>query len=153
MRNQVFYDLENVIHAWEEAGKYGDLQTRMSRAKRWNAYYAHLAKKAEQTESTLDLRPDYFTEQLFKNEAIKDTDHVIDICAGGGRYTLQFAGKCNRVTALDSCPENLGLIRRRAEAMHLQNVDCQIGFWEAFETVIIRMKGFIDALLYMKMLR
>lgn len=85
MKEQAFYNLENVIHAWEDAGKYGDLQTRMSRAKRWNAYYAHLAKKAEQTES-----------------------------------------------ALDSCLENLGLIRRRAEAMYLQNVDCQLGLWEEF---------------------
>jgi len=128
------YSLDAVLQIWETAVNCGDTKTRIQRASKWNSYYAYLAAKAKQAGVEEQLEQDVFFEQLLLRKALKDTDHVIDIGAGGGRYTLQFAKICEQITALDSCANNLDLIRLRAQRMGLTNIAYRNSFWETYQS-------------------
>jgi SAM-dependent methyltransferase len=54
---------------------------------------------------------------------------VLDIGAGAGRWTMFFAPRANRVTALDSSPSMLGLLRHNVAAENLHNVTIVQGSW------------------------
>lgn len=133
MREHEKYTFETAKQIWDAAANYGDEKARMQRASKWNRYYAYLAEKTLQAGAPVDSEPDFFAEQLIRQSGVKDKDHLIDIGAGGGRYTLQFAKICEQVTALDSCPGNLDLIRQRARRSGLNNINYQLGFWEAYQ--------------------
>ncbi len=136
MDNYNHYTLEIAKQIWSAATCYGDTKTRIRRAARWNSYYAYLANKMqreEQKTGAADISPDYFMQQLVQNKQLRTTDHVIDLGAGGGRYALQFAKQCSRVTAIDSCAENIELIRLRANKLDLDNIDCRQTFWEEYQ--------------------
>lgn len=92
------------------------------------------SKEADSPELFTEIKPDYFVDDLIQRNNLRASDHVIDIGAGGGRYTLQFAKQCSHVTALDSCAENMNLLCSRAEMMNLHNITCRHSFWEEYQT-------------------
>ena len=131
------YTLRSAKQIWEMECAYGDSKMRIQRAAKWNHYYAWLAKKSKEADSPelfTEIKPDYFVDDLIQRNNLRASDHVIDIGAGGGRYTLQFAKQCSHVTALDSCAENMNLLCSRAEMMNLHNITCRHSFWEEYQT-------------------
>ena len=136
MSDYSIYTLDTAKQVWEEAVNCGDTGTRIERASRWNSYYAYLVEKRKQKadlEEAPDVEPDYFLEQLLRRNDLRPTDSVIDIGAGSGRYTLQFAKHCAQVTALDACEENIDMIRLQTEALGYHNVAFHHSYWETYQ--------------------
>jgi ubiquinone/menaquinone biosynthesis C-methylase UbiE len=62
-------------------------------------------------------------------QGLDDTSTVVDLGAGTGRFALAAAGRFGQVTAVDISPAMLQLLRQRAAAAGVANLECvQAGF-------------------------
>ena len=56
--------LAEIEKEWEESHRYGDLNTRLNRAKRWLPYYAFLAETISSIGNDADLLRNEFVDRL-----------------------------------------------------------------------------------------
>ena len=117
---------------WEETHLYGDLSTRLERAKRWLPYYAFLAEGASVGGDLTGLLHNEFTDRLIREKKLLPEDSVLDIGAGTGNYTIPMAAACREAAALDVSPESLRVLSSRAEALGLTNIRTVELPWEEY---------------------
>ena len=124
--------LAEIEKAWEESHRYGDLNTRLERAKRWLPYYAFLAGSAGNSGDISGLVRNEFTDRLVTEKKLLPGDRVLDIGAGTGNYTISLAANSAEVTALDVSRESLEVLSARAGALGLHNIKPVLSPWEEF---------------------
>jgi ubiquinone/menaquinone biosynthesis C-methylase UbiE len=66
---------------------------------------------------------------IFEVHGLDGTSAVLDLAAGSGQFALAAAGQFGHVTAVDVSPAMVAVLRERAAAAGLANLDCvQAGF-------------------------
>ena len=124
--------LAEIEKEWEESHRYGDLNTRLDRAKRWLPYYAFLAGSGVSSGNDAGLLRNEFVDRLVLGKKLRSDDRILDIGAGTGNYTIPMAAKSAGVTALDLSRESLEVLKKRAAASGLSNVHTIQTAWEEF---------------------
>jgi ubiquinone/menaquinone biosynthesis C-methylase UbiE len=61
---------------------------------------------------------------VFEEHGLDGTSAVVDLGAGSGQFALAAARRFGHVTAVDVSPAMIGLLRERAAAAGLANLDC-----------------------------
>ena len=124
--------LAEIQKSWEESHCYGDLNTRLERAKRWLPYYAFLADGEAVGGDISYLLRNEFVDRLAAEKKLLPDDRVLDIGAGTGNYSIPIASKAAEVTALDVSAESLLVLSGRAEALGFSNIRTVLNPWETF---------------------
>ena len=117
---------------WESAYGFGTPAERVARAKTWLPYYTYLAESLQGKPFDADADPNGFVTALVENGTLRKDDTFLDVGAGFGDYALRFAKHCREVTALELNPAGVDLIRKRATAAGIDNLQTVIGPWETF---------------------
>ena len=126
------YTLENCEALWEEAGKHGTADARMARTEKWFPYYEFLAKSMASAPFKLPETPNPFVAHMLREEILTPDSTVLDIGAGMGSYALPFAQNCRSVTALEPCGGCLAVLKNRAAACGLANIQPVRAMWEEY---------------------
>jgi SAM-dependent methyltransferase len=119
--------------AWEGAFRAGCRKERIRRNRGIAAYFNHLAARqnpeaAGRDEFRADVAGFLYRERVFDRD-----DSVLDIGAGTGGYSFEFARKAREVTLLDIGETVLELARKRAKILGLDNLRFIPSMWETFE--------------------
>ena len=64
---------------------------------------------------------------------LHDNATLLDIGSGTGAYSLSFAKRCAKVTALDMEDMSLSVLTDHASMLGLSNINCIRGMWETYE--------------------
>lgn len=64
---------------------------------------------------------EFITSTYFLNDLIKKHSTILDVGAATGRYSMHYAAKGNNVTAVDLCPSNIEILRRKWELCNFKN--------------------------------
>jgi SAM-dependent methyltransferase len=121
------------LAAWEGAFRAGSREERIRRNRGIAAYFNHLA--ARQNPMTLG-RDEFRTvvaDFLYREGVFGGDDSVLDIGAGTGGYSFEFARRAREVTLIDMGETALELARKRAEILGLDNLRFIPSLWESFE--------------------
>jgi len=124
--------LEELEKDWEETGRHGTEAQRLSHAEEWLPYYRYLAGRQDPNGFQLPEERDGFLQTLADRKLLLPGDTVLDIGAGMGSYTFDFAAMGCKVTALDVSPDCVELIRRKAAACGADTVTPVLSPWEKF---------------------
>lgn len=124
--------LAEIEKEWEESHRYGDVNTRVNRAKRWLPYYAFLAETSSSIGNDANLLRNEFVDRLVLEKKLRPEDQILDIGAGTGNYTIPMAAKSAGVTALDLSRESLEVLKKRSVTLGLLNVHTIQTVWEEF---------------------
>ncbi|MBP3305010.1 MAG: class I SAM-dependent methyltransferase [Oscillospiraceae bacterium] len=126
------YTLENCEALWAEAGKQGTPAERMARTEKWFPYYAYLAKSAASVPFQLPEKANPIVAHMLREEILTPGSTVLDIGAGTGNFSLDFARHCRGVTALEPCGDCLSVLENRAAAWGLANMQTVRAMWEEY---------------------
>jgi FkbM family methyltransferase len=107
----------NWLELWRELVTANDISDNNRRALR---YESHARKMAERPDPLLD----------FVLAQIEKEDTVVDIGAGGGRWTLPLARKTSTVCAVEPSETMLGLLRRNISTTGINNIRIVASTWE-----------------------
>lgn len=126
------YSLEQAEAWWLEAGNHGTPAERRERALRWTPFYASMAERSMgkpfKTPKDVLRTVDFLSAQ----GVISPGDRLLDLGAGMGGYSLEFARRGLEVTALDVNASCLKLIESRADECALENVSTVPLMWEDY---------------------
>jgi len=67
-------------------------------------------------------KPEYLTTIRYLDQLLKPNSHVLDACAGAGRYSFYLAGKGHNVTACDLLQHHINIIKTNPKATILADV-------------------------------
>lgn len=126
------YSLESALACWNDVGQYGSIEERLARGRLWLPYYSHLAKKAMNRPYQPSAQAAYTAEFLLRENLLRPGDSLLDIGAGMGEYSLEFARRRAAVTALDMNPDSLEVLKRRAAQCCLSGMQCVNAPWETY---------------------
>lgn len=126
------YSIEQAEAYWLEAGNHGSPEERKQRAMKWLPFYSGMAErcigKAFNVSDDVIRTIDYLASQSI----ISSGDSLIDIGAGMGGYSLEFANRGLDVTALDVNTSCLKLIESRAADCGIENITTVPLSWEDY---------------------
>ncbi len=126
------YSIEQAEAYWLEAGNHGSPEERRQRAEKWLPFYSGMAEKcigkAFKIPEDVIRTVDYLSAQ----NVIGSGDSLIDVGAGMGGYSLEFANRGLEVTALDVNTTCLKLVRSRAAACGLEGITTVPLPWEDY---------------------
>lgn len=126
------YSLEEALANWKEAAKPEKIEDRIARAQKWLPYYDYLAKSGED----LGHRCGQCSEVagfLERESLLNKGDYVLDLGAGTGGYSLEFARLAKSVTAVDLSSESLKILKSRMNNASFTNINLKCSAWEEFE--------------------
>jgi SAM-dependent methyltransferase len=126
-------DPEAAKAAWEGAFKAGSREERIRRNRGIAAYFNHLAAKQDPKAIFRDECKAGLSDFLFREGVFGPEDSVLDIGAGTGAYSLEFARRAREVTLMDMGETALETARKRAEILGLGNLRFVPSMWETFE--------------------
>ncbi|WP_018084524.1 class I SAM-dependent methyltransferase [Desulfurispora thermophila] len=109
--------------AWKEAHHRSTRQRRanFSPVDFWNKMASHFERWANNGRN--QNRVNTVLKWLEQQNAFDQNSHILDIGAGAGVFTLPFARKVARVTALEPAPAMRRVLERRLQQAGLSNVD------------------------------
>lgn len=58
-------------------------------------------------------KTEFLTTTYFLNKVIKENSKILDAGAATGRYSFYYAERGNKVTAIDLCPTNIDILKRK----------------------------------------
>ena len=125
-------ELERACAEWAAEGQHGTIEERISRSRRWLAYYDMIAKRQSNVWNA-EGAPSKIAEYLVRKGYISQRLSVLDIGAGCGSYTLPLAQRSAWVRALDMSSESLLVLRRRAQKASIGNILYTQDTWETFD--------------------
>ena len=133
------YTLDECEKIWDEVGQHGTPEERIERAKTWLPYYAWAAEPLKTAPVREEEDTDGFPAFLLREGLVGPEDSVLDIGAGMGGDSLDFAAHCRKVTALELSSDCLEVLRHRAEGLGLTNIEPVQTPWEEYRTEEIIM--------------
>jgi len=66
-------------------------------------------------------KTEFITTTYFLDKLIRKRSHILDLGAATGKYSMYYAEKGHRVTALDLCPKNIDILKRKWELCSFKN--------------------------------
>ncbi len=124
--------LEALLAQWEEKGRHGTVQQRLTRIEKWKPYYSYLAKQEGKLPYSPDPQGVKTVETLIKMGVLRPADRVLDIGAGTGSYDMELAKHCRQVVALDNNRDCLQVLENRAREAGLTNIQTLCTAWETY---------------------
>ncbi|MFR1190104.1 MAG: class I SAM-dependent methyltransferase [Oscillospiraceae bacterium] len=126
------YSLEESLAYWNDAGRYGSIEERIARSKLWQPYYSYIAKQSMNRLYEGNAQASRTAAFMLRENILNDNDTLLDIGAGMGAYSVEFARRCASVTALDMDEDCLSVLRSRAAQCSLSNIRCINVPWEEY---------------------
>lgn len=114
---QLWYELAEKFRVLPKLGEEG-MADRWAKRDRSRGYTEELRKRD---------RDDPLMQ--FVLDRLQADDTVLDIGAGTGRWSIPMAMVCQKVTALDSLPHRLRILRENAAAENVANIETVVGDW------------------------
>ena len=126
------YTLENCEKLWEEAGKHGTIEDRITRSKLWEPYYRYIAEKMMNMPLAEDIYEPPVVSYMVKEGVLTKDTSVLDIGAGMGNYAMSFAKHCKEVTALEPVAACMDVLRHKSDHYGITNIHSVLDCWERF---------------------
>lgn len=127
------YSLEEAITYWDAAGRFGSREERLERGSLWQPYYSYLAEEAVGTAYQVGAQAKRTVEYMLREGILRLDDSLLDLGAGMGSYSIEFAKHCRMVTALDSNGDCLAVLKERAKQCGIFNIHCLNTAWEEYK--------------------
>jgi SAM-dependent methyltransferase len=118
--------------AWEEAFHAGSREERIRRNRSIAGYFNYLAAKQDPKMAGKDEFRSAVTGFLYREGVFDRDDSILDIGAGTGAYSFEFARMAREITLMDMGETALELARNRAEILGLDNLRFVHSMWETF---------------------
>lgn len=128
------YSLERALELWDEAGGYGSAEKRIERGKMWLPYYSYIAKCCHGEPYHASIQAQRVSEFMLQEDILRSGYTLLDIGAGTGGYSIDFAKRCAGVTALDMNGDCLDVLRDWARQCGLDNINAVNVPWEEYRS-------------------
>ena len=126
------YDLERALELWDEAGRYGSVEKRIERGRLWLPYYSYLANRCLGEPYHASTQAQRVSEFMLQEDILRSSYTLLDVGAGTGAYSIEFAKRCVGVTTLDMNGDSLAVLRDRARQCGLGNINVVNAPWEEY---------------------
>lgn len=128
----VKFELEYVNKAWQNAiasAKY--FSKRIRSDKEIEQYWNRLASNYDENVTDSDVkRVDYVLDLLKRENYLTGDSRVLDLASGTGIYTIPIAKVAKSVTAIDSSSKMCSILKDKANAENIHNINIINDFWE-----------------------
>ena len=119
----MFFSLEECADAWEKAGEHGTKKERIERNLRWISFYSYVAEAQRNHKAGSDSYAKEVAGILKDSGVLNENETLLDLGCGTGSFALAFAEQGTCVTAVDMDELSLQVLKLRAEACAISNID------------------------------